>query len=78
MLEYDDVMNIQRKNSIRNVEKSWAGVNLVENINFMLEKRNRTRLLKSYITPEMQPEEYVYDEIKTMIKELHFDYSSNV
>ena len=29
------------------------------------------RLLKSYITPEMNPEEYVPEDIETLIKELH-------
>ena len=29
------------------------------------------RLLKSYISPEMNPEEYVPEELETLIKELH-------
>lgn len=70
VLEYDDVMNIQREKFYSQRRKVLGGVNLVENINFMLEKEV-DRLLKSYITPEMQPEEYVYDEIQTMVKELH-------
>lgn len=70
VLEYDDVMNIQREKFYSQRRKVLGGVNLVENINFMLEKEV-DRLLKSYITPEMQPEEYVYDELQTMIKELH-------
>ena len=29
------------------------------------------RLLKSYITPEMNPEEYILSDLETLIKELH-------
>lgn len=29
------------------------------------------RLLKSYITPEMNPEEYIQEDLETLIKELH-------
>ena len=29
------------------------------------------RLLKSYIAPELNPEEYVKEELETLIKELH-------
>lgn len=70
VLEYDDVMNIQREKFYAQRRKVLGGVNLVENISYMLEQEI-DRLLKSYITPEMQPEEYVYEELQTMIKELH-------
>lgn len=70
VLEYDDVMNIQREKFYSQRRKVLGGVNLNENITYMLEQEI-DRLLKSYITPEMQPEEYVYDELQTMIKELH-------
>lgn len=70
VLEYDDVMNIQREKFYSQRRKVLRGERLNENIMFMLEQEI-DRLLKSYITPEMQPEEYVYEELQTMIKELH-------
>lgn len=70
VLEYDDVMNIQREKFYAQRRKVLKGEGLNENIIYMLE-REIDRLLKSYISPEMQPEEYVYDEMQTMVKELH-------
>lgn len=70
VLEYDDVMNIQREKFYTQRRKVLRGEKLNENITYMIEQEI-DRLLKSYITPEMQPEEYVIEELQTMIKELH-------
>jgi len=70
VLEYDDVMNIQREKFYAQRRRVLKGQKLNENIMYMLEQEV-DRLLKSYITPEMQPEEYVHDELQTMMKELH-------
>lgn len=70
VLEYDDVMNIQREKFYAQRRKVLRGENLNENIVYMIEQE-MDRLLKSYIAPEMQPEEYVWEELQTMIKELH-------
>lgn len=70
VLEYDDVMNIQREKFYAQRRKVLKGEGLNENIMYMIEQE-MDRLLKSYISPEMQPEEYVYEELQTMIKELH-------
>lgn len=70
VLEYDDVMNIQREKFYAQRKKVLKGENLNENIMFMLEQEV-DRLLKSYITPDMQPEEYVTEELQTLVKELH-------
>lgn len=70
VLEYDDVMNIQREKFYAQRRKVLKGENLNENIMYMLEQEV-DRLLKSYITPEMQPEEYVVEELQTLVKELH-------
>lgn len=70
VLEYDDVMNIQREKFYSQRRKVLRGEKLNENIMYMLEQEI-DRLLRSYISPEMQPEEYVYEELQTMIKELH-------
>ena len=70
VLEYDDVMNIQREKFYAQRKKVLEGKNLTEDIKYMIDKEV-DRLLKSYITPEMNPEEYVPEEMETLIKELH-------
>ncbi|MDD3436445.1 MAG: preprotein translocase subunit SecA [Candidatus Gastranaerophilales bacterium] len=70
VLEYDDVMNIQREKFYAQRRRVLRNEKLTENIMYMIEQEI-DRLLKSYITPEMQPEEYVYEELQTLIKELH-------
>lgn len=70
VLEYDDVMNIQREKFYAQRRKVLKGENLNENIMYMIEQEI-DRLLKSYITPEMQPEEYITEELQTLVKELH-------
>ncbi len=70
VLEYDDVMNIQREKFYAQRRKVLRGKNLNEDIQFMIE-REVDRILKSYIAPDMHVEDYIYDDLVTMIKELH-------
>ncbi len=70
VLQYDDVMNIQREKFYAQRRKVLEGKNLSNDIKFMIDKEI-DRLLKSYITPEMNPEEYIFDDLETLIKELH-------
>ncbi|MCQ2754911.1 MAG: preprotein translocase subunit SecA [bacterium] len=70
VLQYDDVMNIQREKFYAQRKKVLEGKNLSEDIKYMIDKEI-DRLLKSYITPEMNPEEYVPEDLETLIKELH-------
>lgn len=70
VLEYDDVMNVQREKFYAQRRKVLAGKNMSDDIYFMIEKEI-DRLLRSYIAPEQHPEEYVYEDLQTMIKELH-------
>ncbi|MDR1167404.1 MAG: preprotein translocase subunit SecA [Heliobacteriaceae bacterium] len=70
VLEYDDVMNIQREKFYAQRRKVLAGKNLIKDIHFMIE-RETDRLMKSFIAPDMHPEEYIYEDLETMIKELH-------
>ena len=70
VLQYDDVMNIQREKFYAQRKKVLEGKNLNEDIKFMIDKEI-DRLLKSYIAPEMNPEEYIMEDIETMVKELH-------
>ena len=70
VLEYDDVMNIQREKFYAQRRKVLAGKNLSEDIYYMIEKEI-DRLLRSYIAPGMHTEEYVFEDLQTLIKELH-------
>lgn len=70
VLEYDDVMNIQREKFYRQRRKVLEGMGLYEDILYMME-REVDRLMRSYISPEQKVEEYVYEDLETMIKELH-------
>ena len=70
VLEYDDVMNIQREKFYRQRRKVLAGEGLQDDIYYMIE-REIDRLMKSYIAPEQKVEEYVYEDLEAMIRELH-------
>ena len=70
VLEYDDVMNIQREKFYAQRRKVLFGKDLTSDIYYMIEKEC-DRLLRSYIAPEQNPDEYVFDDLNTMIKDIH-------
>jgi len=70
VLQYDDVMNVQREKFYAQRRKVLEGKDLRDDIMYMID-REVDRLLKSYITPEMNPEEYIPEDLKTLISELH-------
>lgn len=70
VLEYDDVMNVQREKFYSQRKKVLKGESLSEDINYMIE-REIDRILKSYIAPDMPPEEYIYDDLQGIIRETH-------
>ncbi|MFI3300898.1 MAG: preprotein translocase subunit SecA [Candidatus Gastranaerophilales bacterium] len=70
VLEYDDVINVQREKFYTQRRKVLAGKNLSDDVTFMIEKE-LDRILRSYISPEQSPEEYIYEDLETMIKEIH-------
>lgn len=70
VLEYDDVMNMQREKFYYQRKKVLKGENLSTDISYMIEKEV-DRILKSYITPEMNPEEYIYEDLQGLIREIH-------
>ena len=70
VLQYDDVMNIQREKFYVQRRKVLEGKDLRSDIEYMID-REVDRLLKSYITPEMNPEEYIREDLNTLIMELH-------
>ncbi len=70
VLEYDDVMNIQREKFYAQRRRVLFGKDLSSDIYYMIEKEI-DRLIKSYISPEQNPDEYIFEDLNTMIKELH-------
>jgi len=70
VLEYDDVMNLQREKFYAQRNKVLEGGDLREDIYYMIE-REVDRLLKTYIAPGMNPDEYIYDDLVALVKEIH-------
>ncbi len=70
VLEYDDVMNIQREKFYAQRRKVLFGKNLSGDIQYMIE-REVDRILRSYIAPGMTPDEYIFDDLVTMVREIH-------
>lgn len=70
VLEYDDVMNIQREKFYAQRRKVLFGKDLSGDIQYMIE-REVDRILRSYIAPGMTPDEYIYEDLATMVKEIH-------
>ena len=69
VLEYDDVMNIQREKFYAQRRRVLEGENLSEDILYMIDCEIE-RMIKSYVAPGMNPEEYQEDDIKNLIREL--------
>ena len=79
VLEYDDVMNVQREKFYAQRRKVLFGQDVSEDILYMIE-RETERILGSYIAQGMNPDEYVYEDLETMVKEIHstFPQLSNI
>lgn len=70
VLEYDDVMNIQREKFYNQRRRVLKGEDLTADIYYMIE-REMDRIIKSYISPGQNPQEYIYEDLQSMIKEVH-------
>ncbi len=70
VLEYDDVMNVQREKFYQQRRRVLKGENLSADILYMIEKEAE-RIIQSYISPEMNPQEYIYEDMLGLIKEIH-------
>ncbi len=70
VLEYDDVMNLQREKFYSQRNKVLEGTDLRDDIIYMIE-REVDRLLKTYIAPGMNPDEYIYEDLVSLVKEIH-------
>lgn len=70
VLEYDDVINIQREKFYTQRKKVLSNASLYEDILFMIEKECE-RILKQYVSKDMSPAEYVEDDLKLLTTEIH-------
>ena len=70
VLEYDDVMNIQREKFYNQRRRVLRGEDLTPDIYYMIECE-MDRIIKSYISPGQNPQEYIYEDLQGMIKEIH-------
>src|SRR5574344_1386620 len=68
VLEYDDVINIQREKFYRQRKKVLKGEDLTADIEYMIECE-MDRIIKSYISPGQNPQEYIYEDLQSMLKE---------
>ncbi len=70
VLEYDDVMNLQREKFYSQRNRVLENTDLRDDILYMIE-RETDRLLKTYIAPGMNPDEYIYEDLVSLVKEIH-------
>ncbi|MBQ7450867.1 preprotein translocase subunit SecA [bacterium] len=70
VLQYDDVMNAQRENFYAQRRKVLREKDISKDIKYMIEKEVE-RIICSYISPGMSVEEYVHEDLETMVKEIH-------
>ena len=68
VLEYDDVMNIQREKFYHQRRKVLACEDLREDIKFMMLKEV-DRILAQYISKDMSAQEYIWDDLQMLVKE---------
>ena len=70
VLEYDDVVNVQREKFYVQRREVLMDESVNDHILYMIE-REVDKILSQYISPDMSPAEYVPSEIKLMVNELH-------
>jgi preprotein translocase subunit SecA len=63
-------MNHQRERMYSQRRKVLEGKSLYEDICYMIEQEV-DRLIKSHISPEMSPEEYIEEEMNMLLREIH-------
>ena len=68
VLEYDDVMNIQREKFYAQRKKVLYSQNLRDEYKFMIQKET-DRVLQQYVSKDMAPQEYVPADLQMLIKE---------
>ncbi|MBR1617790.1 preprotein translocase subunit SecA [bacterium] len=68
VLEYDDVMNIQREKFYYQRRKVLASKDLSSDVKFMITKEVE-RIIGKYISKDMSPQEYIYEDIIMLTKE---------
>ncbi|MBO5947672.1 preprotein translocase subunit SecA [bacterium] len=70
VLEYDDVMNIQREKFYQQRKRVIKGQNIYDDILYMIESEV-SRAINSYIIPDMENNEEFEEDINRLVKEIH-------
>ena len=70
VLEYDDVINVQREKFYAQRKRVLSNASLYEDILYMIDKECE-RLLKQYISKDMSPSEYIESDLKLLVTEIH-------
>ena len=70
VLEYDDVVNVQREKFYVQRREVLMNESVHDHILYMI-GREVDKILSQYISPDMSPAEYVPSEIKLMTNEIH-------
>ncbi len=70
VLEYDDVINIQREKFYAQRKKVLSNASLLDDMYYMIEKECE-RMLTQYVSKDMSPSEYIDDDIKLLATEIH-------
>lgn len=70
VLQYDDVINVQREKFYAQRRKVLMGKDLSNDIKYMM-NLEIDKILSQYISPDMPPSEYVFDDLKMLMNEIH-------
>ncbi len=70
VLEYDDVINIQREKFYAQRKQVLEQKNLLSDIKYMTELEV-DRILGQYISPDMSPQEYNEEDLNMLMSEIH-------
>jgi len=70
VLEYDDVINIQREKFYEQRRKVLCEKSMYSDIQYMM-TREVDKLLAQYISPDMSPQEYNPEDLRTMMTDIH-------
>ncbi len=70
VLQYDDVINVQREKFYTQRRTVLAGTDISSDIKYMM-MLEVDKIISQYISPEMSPNEFVQDDLKMLMSEIH-------
>lgn len=70
VLQYDDVLNVQREKFYTQRRTVLAGADISSDIRYMI-TLEVDKIISQYISPSQSPAEYVSDDLKMLMNEIH-------